>query len=104
MAQRVMLSTTPIDDSHSDLLLTTWIRRVEGDEDGTSSAVMARYAAAAAALPQDIEIWSHQRYVERPLLASYEGRSLGDFRKWTRQFTLKESSPVQVPQGAEAEA
>jgi nitrite reductase/ring-hydroxylating ferredoxin subunit len=91
MAQRVMLSTTPINNSHSDLLLTTWIRRVEGDEDGTSSAVMARYDAAAAALPQDIEIWSHQRYQERPLLASYEGRSLGDFRKWTRQFTLQKS-------------
>jgi 3-ketosteroid 9alpha-monooxygenase subunit A len=90
MAQRVMLSTTPIDSLHSDLLLTIWIRRVEGDEDGSSPAVTARYDAAAAALPQDIEIWSHQRYRERPLMASYEARSLGDFRKWARQYRIQE--------------
>jgi 3-ketosteroid 9alpha-monooxygenase subunit A len=90
MHQRVMLSTTPVDDAHSDLLLTSWIRRVDGDPDGTSASVLARYDAAAAALPQDIVIWSHQRYAERPLLASYEGRPFGEFRTWAKRFIVDE--------------
>jgi len=85
MPQRVSLSTTPVGDGRSDLLLTTWIRREDGDADGTSEPIARRYAAAAAALPQDIEIWAHQHFVERPLLAPYE-RGLAEFRAWARAF------------------
>lgn len=85
MPQRVSLSTTPVGGGRSDLLLTTWLRREEGDPTGDSETVAERYAAAAAALPQDIEIWEHQRFVPRPLLAPYE-QGLADFRRWARSF------------------
>lgn len=57
------------------------------DDDETKSA------DAAAALPQDIEIWQHQRFVERPLLAPYE-RGLAELRSWARAFDPVAKSPT----------
>lgn len=49
--------------------------------------IVARAILAALAhdVRQDIPIWEHKRYLERPALAEGDG-PIGRFRQWTRQF------------------
>jgi nitrite reductase/ring-hydroxylating ferredoxin subunit len=94
MQQRVTLSVTPTAPGVCDLLLTTYLPRVDGDSDGTSHEAQQQYRAAERALPEDIDIWSRQRYTERPFLASYEARPVGEFRKWARTFAPAEQVVV----------
>jgi hypothetical protein len=37
-------------------------------------------------LPRDIEIWEHQRYVERPAWAANEVRGFQALRRWASGF------------------
>lgn len=80
----ILLATTPIGDTKSELFQTVWLEKLPGDD--ASGAVAARLAAATAQLPNDIVIWQHQRFEDPPALATREGRVYTDLRLWSRQF------------------
>ena len=41
---------------------------------------------AISQLPNDIAIWSHQRFEDPPALATVEGQAFRSFRRWARAF------------------
>lgn len=80
----VVLSTTPIDDTTSELFQTVWLEELPGDD--APGVIDKRLHAATAQLPNDILIWQHQRFEDPPALATREGRAYTDLRLWARQF------------------
>jgi 3-ketosteroid 9alpha-monooxygenase subunit A len=80
----ILLATTPIDDATSELFQTVWLEKLPGDDE--PGALQVRLTAATAQLPNDIEIWQHQRFEDPPALATREGRAYTDLRLWARQF------------------
>lgn len=79
----VLIATTPVDDHTTDMFGTYWLEH----RPGTTSAQRAdRLAAITAALPQDIEIWNHQIYLEPPGLATEEASGFRRLRRWTDNF------------------
>jgi len=61
--------------------------------------VVARVILASLAhdVRQDIPIWEHKRYLERPALAEGDG-PIGRFRQWTRQFYLQPEAEAGRPE------
>jgi 3-ketosteroid 9alpha-monooxygenase subunit A len=80
----ILLATTPIDDSTSELFQTVWLERLQGDD--APGVLQSRLTTATAQLPNDIQIWQHQRFEDPPALATREGRAYTDLRLWARQF------------------
>ena len=80
----VLLSTTPVDDSKSELFQTVWLEQLAGDD--APGVIEQRVQRATAQLPNDIVIWEHQRFEDPPALATREGRAYTDLRLWARQF------------------
>ncbi len=80
----IVLSTTPIDEETSEMFQTVWLQRADGDDcDGRLSERLHR---ATYQLPRDIDIWEHQRYVDRPAWAANEVRGFTALRRWASSF------------------
>jgi len=81
---RVVLTRTPIDTEHSEIGLHFWPARLDT---ATETQDVGRLLAdrVSAELEQDIDIWEHKRYLERPMLVAGDG-PIGTFRRWARQF------------------
>jgi 3-ketosteroid 9alpha-monooxygenase subunit A len=79
-----MVAYTPIDagtlDVHFSMLTPN---HSESDPSGELSKRSA--AATVALFDQDVPIWEHKRFLERPLLAIGDG-PIGRYRKWAKQF------------------
>ncbi|MGV0654431.1 Rieske 2Fe-2S domain-containing protein [Mycolicibacterium thermoresistibile] len=75
----ISICATPVDDTHSDIFAGYWI------SDHTD-AFAERLAAAKRALPDDIRIWQHQRYLDQPGLAPSEAAGFKELRAWARSF------------------
>jgi 3-ketosteroid 9alpha-monooxygenase subunit A len=80
----IMLSTTPIDDTTSEMFQTVWLQEAEGDDE--PGRLERRMLHATHQLPRDIEIWEHQRYVDRPAWAASETRWFLSLRRWASTF------------------
>jgi phenylpropionate dioxygenase-like ring-hydroxylating dioxygenase large terminal subunit len=80
----ILLATTPIDDTSSELFQTVWLEELPGDD--SADVLGSRLGAATAQLPNDIVIWQHQRFEDPPALATREGRAYTDLRLWAKQF------------------
>jgi nitrite reductase/ring-hydroxylating ferredoxin subunit len=80
----IVLATTPIDDETSEMFQTVWLERVPGDEDGGQLAKRMHHATHQ--LPFDIEIWEHQRYLDKPTWAASEVRGFTALRRWATGF------------------
>jgi len=80
----ILLATTPVDNITSELFQTVWLEELPGDD--AAAVLQSRREAATAQLPNDIEIWQHQRFEDPPALATREGRAYTDLRLWARQF------------------
>lgn len=74
----VGICPTPVNDTTTDIFATYWISQ-EGDVD-------ARLAQAKVALPDDINIWEHQIYLEPPALATSEAAGFRRLRRWASSF------------------
>ena len=61
----------------------------------TSNVGAAFIREVSRQLEQDIVIWEHKRYIERPVLCDGDG-PIGLFRKWVRQFYPQ--LPSEAPQ------
>ncbi|MFE2985759.1 Rieske 2Fe-2S domain-containing protein [Streptomyces sp. NPDC059262] len=80
----VSINITPVEDGRTELFATYWIDRTAGDEaDGT---YLRRLDEAKQALPDDINIWDHQIFLDPPALATEEARGFRAIRRWARQF------------------
>lgn len=80
----IVLATTPIDDTSSEMFQTVWLERLAGDD--APDRLAERMHQATHQLPRDIEIWEHQRYVERPAWAANEVRGFTALRRWASDF------------------
>lgn len=79
----ISICATPVDDTRSDIFAGYWISEEpsEGPDD-----FEARLAAAKLALPDDIRIWEHQKYLEPPGLATSEAAGFRALRRWASGF------------------
>ncbi len=85
----VSINTTPVADGCSEIFATYWIDERPGDvEDGS---YRRRLDEAMGAMPDDLNIWNHQIYLEPPALASSEARGFRAMRRWTQQFYPEDS-------------
>ena len=75
----ISICTTPVDDTTSDIFAGYWIDNESGD-------FADRLASAKSALPQDIQIWEHQEYMDPPGLATSEAAGFKKMRTWAKNF------------------
>ena len=75
----ITICTTPVDDTTSDIFAGYWIDNESGD-------FADRLASAKSALPQDIQIWEHQEYMDPPGLATSEAAGFKKMRTWAKNF------------------
>jgi 3-ketosteroid 9alpha-monooxygenase subunit A len=80
----IAINTTPVDDQHTEMFATYWVDRRPGDiEDGT---YRRRLDEAKSAMPDDLNIWNNQIFLDSPALATSEGPGFRAMRRWTMQF------------------
>ncbi|WP_405136466.1 Rieske 2Fe-2S domain-containing protein [Nocardia sp. NBC_01388] len=95
----ILLSTTPTGDRRSELFQTVWLEELPGDDE--PGVLEKRLARAVAQLPNDIEIWQHQRFENPPALASREGKEFVSLRKWARAFYVANESAEPLASAAQ---
>ena len=81
----LMVNTAvPIDDDYTDVSFAYTIERAQGaDADhGVGEAIIRDLEKQMA---QDIPIWEHKRYLERPVLCDGDG-PIATYRRWYAQF------------------
>ncbi|MBJ7336359.1 Rieske 2Fe-2S domain-containing protein [Mycolicibacterium sp.] len=79
----ISICATPVDDTTSDIFAGYWISAEESAGPGDFEA---RLASAKLALPDDIRIWEHQEYLDRPGLAGSEAVGFRALRTWASSF------------------
>ncbi|GAB86580.1 Rieske 2Fe-2S domain-containing protein [Gordonia rubripertincta] len=80
----ITINPTPVEDGKTELFATYWIERKDNDiEDGS---YRRRLDEAQRALPDDINIWDNQIFLDPPTLAGVEGRGFRRMRRWAKQF------------------
>jgi 3-ketosteroid 9alpha-monooxygenase subunit A len=77
-------SITPIDDEYVDVRFNFTLKKLP-DKDVTKSVGKAFIREVSRQLEQDIPIWEHKVFWERPVLCDGDG-PIGLFRKWAKQF------------------
>jgi len=94
---RLLVLPTPLDARESALRLALQVRRIphggvihrslRAVPGRALSAMVARalFEAFARATHQDVPIWEHKRFLERPALAKGDG-PIALYRRWARQF------------------
>jgi hypothetical protein len=75
----ISICPTPVDDETSDIFAGYWI-------DGENDDFAKRLAEAKCALPQDVQIWDHQHYMDPPALATSEAAGFKKLRAWCFSF------------------
>jgi hypothetical protein len=86
----LMASATPIDEERTRISFAFTLRSIgKGIDGGIGKAFMGEIKRQ---LGQDIPIWEHKRYVERPVLCDGDG-PIGVFRQWCRQFYPEHGTP-----------
>jgi phenylpropionate dioxygenase-like ring-hydroxylating dioxygenase large terminal subunit len=90
-------SMTAIDDEHIDVRFNFTIKKLP-DKDVTQGVGKAFIREVSRQLEQDIPIWEHKVYLDRPVLCDGDG-PVGLFRKWCRQFySAAPQSAVESPE------
>lgn len=79
----VSICATPVDDATSDIFAGYWI---SAEEAAAPDDFEARLASAKLALPDDIRIWEHQEYLDKPGLAGSEAAGFRALRQWASSF------------------
>jgi 3-ketosteroid 9alpha-monooxygenase subunit A len=88
----VFTTLTPIDDDHVDARFSFTVKRLP-DAAATELAGAAFIDELSRQVEQDIRIWEHKAYLERPLLTEGDA-TIATFRRWARQFYPLASGPV----------
>jgi len=75
----ISICPTPVDEETSDIFAGYWI-------DDENDDFARRLAEAKRALPQDVQIWDHQQYMDPPTLATSEAAGFKKLRAWCSTF------------------
>jgi 3-ketosteroid 9alpha-monooxygenase subunit A len=90
----------PVDDEHVEVRFSFTLKKLP-DKDVTKSVGKAFIHEVSRQLEQDIPIWEHKTYFDRPVLCDGDG-PIGLFRKWARQFYSMPGSAEVVEVGEAA--
>jgi 3-ketosteroid 9alpha-monooxygenase subunit A len=92
----------PIDEEYVDVRFNFTLKKLF-DKDVTKTVGKAFIGEVTRQLEQDIPIWEHKVFWERPVLCDGDG-PIGMFRKWSRQFySYGVDAPGQDAQPQEAQ-
>ena len=75
-------TATPIDEETTDVSFAYTTKRSEGGGKGVGAALIRDLEKQ---MEQDIVIWEHKAYWQRPVLCDGDGE-IGTYRRWWRQF------------------
>ena len=90
---RTISAITPVDEHTCDVRFMVYIGRRPGDDSPkTRERATAFGQMVIEQFEADIEIWSHQRYQDKPALAPTERDSFMEFRRWAAQFYPESAS------------
>jgi nitrite reductase/ring-hydroxylating ferredoxin subunit len=78
------ITQTPIDDEHTEVNLDFSMKRLD-DDDATETVAELNDQVTNLQFAQDVPIWEHKVYRERPLLTKVDG-PVHDYRRWFSQF------------------
>jgi phenylpropionate dioxygenase-like ring-hydroxylating dioxygenase large terminal subunit len=78
----ISINVTPVDEENTELFASYWIDKPQGGEDH----YQVRLDEAMQALPDDLNIWEHQRYTDSPALATSEADGFTRLRRWAAGF------------------
>ena len=87
-------SITPIGEQLMDVRFNFTLKKLP-DKDVTKTVGKAFIREVSRQLEQDIPIWEHKVYFDRPVLCDGDG-PIGLFRKWSRQFYSSPSPSLQL--------
>lgn len=79
----ILIATTPVDDDSTEMFGTYWLENLAGS---TPEDRRRRLDVIKRALPEDLQIWNHQTFLEPPGLAASEAAGFRRMRRWTQQF------------------
>ncbi len=85
---RMVFATTPVDTGRSDMFYTIWWRREPGDtgEDAPADLVERVEREYLSTVEDDLRIWRHQRWVDRPAYSKVDAKGYAALRRWSQQF------------------
>ncbi len=78
------VTQTPVDDETTEITILFSMRDL-GDEQATAAVADLNAKITNEQFAQDIPIWEHKRYRERPVLTKVDG-PITQYRRWFRQF------------------
>lgn len=78
------ITQTPIDDERTDVRLHFSMKRLP-DEAATAAVAELNDRITNQQFRQDVPIWEHRTYLERPRLTEIDG-PVAQYRRWYRQF------------------
>lgn len=78
------ITQTPIDDERTEVNLDFSMKRLD-DEAATEAVAELNDQITNLQFTQDVPIWEHKVYRERPLLTKVDG-PVHDYRRWFAQF------------------
>jgi nitrite reductase/ring-hydroxylating ferredoxin subunit len=81
----LMITGIPLEPELHRTTIRFSVRRLAGNEEATRGVARAFVAEIARQYAQDIPIWEHKRYLERPLLCDGDGPIL-ELRRYFAQF------------------
>jgi hypothetical protein len=102
---RTWVCVTPVDDEVCTLRSTVWLpKRDPSDGPIIPEDLAPRMAMANRQVDRDLNIWSHQIYLDPPALATIEGAGYRALRHWTKRFYPIDHPEEAAAAVAEAEA
>lgn len=85
----ISINVLPVDADTTEIFAAYWLDRGapgDGPEADDDARYRQRLDEAMRALPDDINIWDHQRYLDRPGLATSEAAGFTTLRRWAQSF------------------
>ncbi len=81
----LMTTATAIDEEYVDVHFNFMVKKINGDASMARGVGKAFVAEVSRQLEQDIPVWEHKIFLQRPLICDGDG-PIGLFRSWARQF------------------
>jgi 3-ketosteroid 9alpha-monooxygenase subunit A len=95
-AYRLLLAHTPVDESVSDIRLSYWFPRAPGAAEEMPQKLRDIAIATFAFTDQDLMIWRHQAYIDKPVFAAQDVEAYSSFRRFCLQFYDDDAGPQQA--------
>lgn len=85
---RLVFSTTPVENGASNMFYTIWWPREPGDDGDLPPAHVREQVERQflTTVDDDLGIWRHQAWVEKPAYSKVDAKGYSTLRKWAQQF------------------